>query len=109
MKGITFKAGREKYTLRFSFNALCLLEDETGKGMSELFEGDMKLGTVRTTVWAGLQDEHPDLEPKDVGDLIDKVGIDVVKDKLAEALQAAFPDAEGAEGNVPASELKSVS
>lgn len=91
-RSVKFEAGGEKYTLCFSFNALCLLEEDTGKGIADLFVDNMSMSSIRAMIWAGLQDEHEGLTKKQAGDVIDAAGIDAMKDHMANALKAAFPD-----------------
>lgn len=98
---VAFEVEGERYVLVFDFNCICSVEDifdmsisEVGKKMSR----GMRATDLRTLVTAGLKQHHPTLTETEVGGLIGKLGADVAGEKLALAMQAAFPDAEAAEG-----------
>lgn len=110
--GVKFEALGQSWTLRFGINAWCDLEDRTGLGVTELleqFQSKPSFNLIRNCLWAGLQEASPDITLKDVGQLVDNLGIPKASALLAPALQAAFPEekkqaakAEGkAEGNPP--------
>lgn len=93
---VTLQVGSVAYVMRLSVNALCYLEEATGKPvnqvMSELQNGsDIKLGTLRQIVHASLVEQHKDVDLEKAGDIMEEAGIKVVVDKLTEALLAAFP------------------
>lgn len=61
MKGITFEAGDKTHVLRFDINALCVLEDETGKGVDQIGGllapqggASPRVKDLRLLFWAGL-------------------------------------------------------
>lgn len=98
---VSFLAGNKRYTLVFDFNAICNVEDTFDAPISEVGEkltGGMRAKDLRALITAGLQAHHPGIEELDVGDLIGKIGPQVAAEKLGEAMQAAFPKAEVAEG-----------
>jgi hypothetical protein len=71
------EAGLGDHTLVFTFNALCLLEQETGlktQQLLQLMHEGLGLAELRAFVWAGLQEKHP-MKLADVGDLIPQVGV----------------------------------
>lgn len=81
------------YTLVYSFNAMCLLEDETGLKTGEIIQqmqDGVGLKQLRTFIWAGLQEKHPDFSQEDAGDVIDEVGIEPAMASLQQAIEAAF-------------------
>ena len=57
------------YPLRFTVNALCRLEEETGLRLSSL-DGD-SLSCLRGLLWCGLMERLPSLTLTEAGDLID--------------------------------------
>lgn len=79
--------------LKFTFNALCELEDLLGKGLPEL-EGNIRFKDLRALVWAGLLhefEEDAEWTPEKSGELIDKAdGIKDVSDAVSEAIQIAM-------------------
>jgi hypothetical protein len=74
MKGeVSFEASGETYTLQFSIDALCVLEEKldmsVGKMAAKLAD-DPRLSFLRTVFWGGLQANHPKVTVKEAGDLI---------------------------------------
>jgi hypothetical protein len=107
---IELKAGEAVHILRFTVNAFCDLETELGRPMSEILAGFMtpesrakvSLSLVRALVWAGLKDAQPSVTIAAAGEIMDAAGPPTAVAKVAEALQAAFPDESG-RGDAPAS------
>ncbi len=60
--------GRE-YPLRFSVNALCCLEEKTGRGLSSL-QSD-RLSCIRALLWCGLMESEKGLTLEGAGELLD--------------------------------------
>lgn len=88
------KAG--DYRLALDFNALCDLEDS----FPGLMQGEVKvdkLKDIRRFFHAGLASHHPELTERDVGSIIHAMGLEAASEKLAEAMQAAFPEAKKTE------------
>lgn len=92
-----------KFALRFSFNAICDIEEKTGKSITEILdfgEGETPpMSLVRTLVWAGLRSNHEEMTELGAGDVIDAVGIEGTMKALEAALAAAFP--QDKPGNAP--------
>ncbi len=95
---VTFDGGGKPRSLRFTTNALCLLEDrinlttlEVGRELA--FGKQMPLAvskkTLRAIYWAGCGD----LTLDEAGDLIDSIGQARAVELAIEAYDAAFPDA----------------
>lgn len=85
---VEFEVGGKKYSLRFSTNVMCQLEELTGKGFitltNELMDpGKMTMKNIRLVLWAALR--QPDLTVEQVGDLMDEVG-----EELPALLQKAY-------------------
>lgn len=103
------------YTLEFTPNGFCELEDATGKGTME-FLRDLQLAAeaetihfrdVRLLFWAGLQEHHPDMDIKAAGGLMRKMGgLQGAMSELQEAIALAMPDGEGAEDEATANPPK---
>lgn len=99
------------YTLRFSIDAICGLEEEIGKSfariMVELSNPELvTLTLVRKVFRAALSEHHPDLTLRQAGEIIEAAGgvLEVVT-KINKAVGAAFGTAnsgnpaESASGN----------
>lgn len=84
------------YTLAFTANAMCELEEKTGQSVPLFLAGleDPKnppgFKEIRLLLWAGLLDQHG-LDLKAAGDLIDAIGLDAMGEKMAEAMARSLP------------------
>jgi hypothetical protein len=107
--GVQFDANGARYTLIYSTNALCILEDTMQLSVNSVLAlmsdpGKARVNDVRTLFWAGLQDHHPDLDQKSVGRIMDAVGgLMGTLDLMLKAVTMAFPQAAkgGADGARP--------
>ena len=95
--------GRE-YTLSFSINALCELEDALGESVNAIAAqmGDgskVRLKTIRTLVWAALRDHHPETSVEDAGEIIGAAGVPATMEAIGEAFAKAFPDVQEGKAN----------
>lgn len=88
---VTFKAADTEYTLAFSTNAICELEELLDNGINAIVANMERLMTVRAMLWAGLRTKHPDITLDKAGKLIDICGMLVATDAINKALQVAFP------------------
>ena len=98
---VALQAGDKAYTLSFSINALCELEEEMGQPVAKIAAGlgkpeEMRIATVRSLVWAALRDHHPDVDLKSAGELISEAGISNIMPAIGQAFQLAFPAPSGA-------------
>lgn len=83
--------GRE-YPLRFTVNALCCLEEKTGKSLDQLQSA--QVSCLRGLLWCALLETEQRLTLEDTGALIDahlRSGGDLAS--LARALSGALEDA----------------
>jgi hypothetical protein len=90
------------WTLKLGVNAMCEIEDATGKSITEIGSllSNPKTATIRmlrTVMWGALQDRHEGTGIKEAGDLIDEIGMDQAGVKIGEAFSAATPGAKGGE------------
>ena len=97
MQRITL-CGRE-YSLRFSVNSLCCLEEKMDKGLAALLKTD--LSSLRALLWCGLLEQEQHLTLEDAGLLLEahlKSGGSLmdVSLRIAQALEDAgfFPHPE---------------
>ena len=58
----------KKYTMRYTVNSLCALEDRAGMPLDRLM--DRQFSATRLLLWAGLAELQPELTVRDVGALI---------------------------------------
>lgn len=74
-----------EYTLRYTTNAVCQIEEVTDKG---LYEAAMstRIGDIRATLWGGLLYENPRIMLEDVGSLMDGVSLVYIREKVTEAI-----------------------
>ncbi len=95
---VELAVGEARYTLRFSIDALCRAEEATGFPLALLAiklsnPSTASLSLVRQMLYAGLSEAHPDMDLKQVGDLIVPAGgIAVALQKIDEAFALAFPE-----------------
>ena len=83
--------GRE-YSLRFSVNALCCLEEKTGVSLAAL--ESRQVSCLRGLLWCGLMESCPGMTLSQAGDLLDAhlaAGGDL--GQVAAQLSAALEDA----------------
>lgn len=95
---VALKVGDLEYKLSFSVNAICELENAMDKPMSEIVASmneAMRMSTLRTVVWAGLQDHHEGTTLKEAGKIASDAGIAAISDAIGEAFALAFPEADG--------------
>lgn len=98
---VAFDADGKRYVLRYSIDAICQLEAETGKGIVALISDlespeRMSVTLARQVLWAGLTEHHPNITVKDAGELIAAAGGLVrIVSLFGEAFAAAFPQPEG--------------
>ena len=77
---VGFDADGERFTLSFSIDALCELEDAAGCSIAKigtiLADPDQpQLRIVKSAFWAALTDHHPDMTQKDASKLMASLGI----------------------------------
>lgn len=101
MRGaVTFDAGGKTYRLRLTTNALCSLEEQTGKSVEGLLDDlsipGKKVSAFRLLFRAALGDVTLD----QAGDLIDELGAAEADRLLTDTLRLTFPPPDAsAEGN----------
>ena len=89
---ITLQDGKERH-LRFTLNALALLEEKYGsveKAFEEVQKSNSVIG-LRYLLWAGLSWEDAELTEHDVGNLIDIGYMSDMMEKLGIALDDSLP------------------
>lgn len=99
---VDFSVNGKTYTLRYTTNALCELEDALDCGLPEIVERvrdpkSVRLSTVRALVWAGLREHHPTITLHEAGTLVGEYGMMETLHKVGDAFQRAFTGREGNE------------
>lgn len=97
---VALQAGDTAYTVSFSINALCELEDAFGvpvQRIGELFSKDTSIKDVRKLVRCALSDHHPEMTDKSAGEVITRAGIPDCMDAVQKAFKLAFPEVKDAE------------
>lgn len=100
---VTLTVGDQEYTLSFSINAICELEDVLDAPVAKIADGlndasTVRMSMVRTVIWAALRDHHEDVSIKEAGLIATAAGIPAVMDAIGKAFSLAFPDASEAKG-----------
>lgn len=91
----------EAYTLQFTIDAVCTLEELLDKSSMEIFTllARGRIGVLRAAMWAGLQAHHPKVTLREAGELIPHIkGDQKALQLVTRAMNLAFGEAdEGAE------------
>lgn len=101
LKGeVRLLAGGQSFVLVFGANAMVTLETALDLSLNQivaLFQSDIRITTLRTMLWAALQDRHPEVSELEAGRIMDQAGLEQVGEKIGEAFTLALPkeDAKG--------------
>lgn len=103
---VALQAGDRAYTLSFSVNALCELEDALEQPVAQIANAlndpdTVRLTTVRALVWAALRDHHEDVTLKGAGEIITDAGMPACMEAIGKAFKLAFPEQEAKEDARP--------
>ena len=102
---VRFEADGAAWTLVFSVNALCAIEGALDVPITEVGAmmgggagedgkpAGMRISLLRTMVWAGLLDHHPEITERRAGELIHDLGMAEAGQLVGKAFVAAFPEA----------------
>lgn len=103
---VSFEALGQTWTMKLGTNAMCELEDLTGKGIieiGEMFEDErtFTLNMLRQMFFCSLLDHHENVSLRKAGSLVDELGMGEAIEKLRGAFLAALPEQKGktAKGN----------
>jgi hypothetical protein len=93
--GTRFEIGGRERTLRYDLNALALIEEQTGRPVTQLSDLDVDMRTVRALLWAGFVHEAPELTLQEVGSWFGPGGMSLLDamQHVTTALGEAFGDA----------------
>lgn len=91
------EVGNVVYTLVFSVNTICLIEEKLGRGFVRIGldlqdQDKISYTVVRAMLWGALREKHKEISLEQAGDMIvDGGGFGPVLEKILEAFSAAFP------------------
>jgi hypothetical protein len=109
MRYVEFEAGDKSYRLRYDFNAIADLEQQSGSGVISLFSEE-KVGfhTIRMLLWAGLKWDTKGLTTEKTGDIINDFvaegnSLEELSNYITDALQESglFGDVKGGKDKTP--------
>lgn len=99
---IAFEAGGKSYTLRFSTNAICELENALDRSIISISQDlvnaeknpeSLRFSTLRAILWAGLREHHPGMTLVEAGDVMTEIGgLSKAVELIAEGFTLAFPE-----------------
>lgn len=88
---VALPAGDATYTLVYTTNAVCALEEDLGQSLAEIVNGMGRLKVMRAVLWAGLLERHQLGKPEDAGPIMDAAGVPAVVEAVNRAISSAFP------------------
>ncbi len=98
---VSLVAEGKTYTLKYSVDAICRLEETTGKNLTALMvemadASRMSLSMTRHMVHAALFEHHPEVSLKEAGEIMAGSGgmLNAIT-KVVGAIKLAFPEASG--------------
>jgi hypothetical protein len=92
---ITFEAQGKTWTLVYTVNAICDLEEQTGQSIAELgamLSGAKPMTGMRALFWGGLRKHHPEVTLEGAGDLVQDIGSKEAVRLFSEALNTEADD-----------------
>lgn len=96
LKGeVAFEVSGATYTLVYSINSLCTLEDRldlTVQQIGERMSTAMRLSFLRQVFHGGLTSHHPQVTEEQAGELIQDLGVPRAGELIADAFFKAFAD-----------------
>ena len=101
MRTYTFEVNDKQYTIKFDYNAICDIEELSGKGIMQLLENP-SLNTIRFVLWGGLKWKNQGLTKQQVGfiinDLTSENKYKEVAENLFKCLEYALKQMNGESG-----------
>jgi hypothetical protein len=91
----TFEANGKEYRVRFNWNVAAEYELPAGRplsvGVQEILDGKVSARSLRAMLWAGLQENHPEVSLKHAGEMLGAIGVKKGLDVMLEAVQYFYP------------------
>jgi len=99
---VDIEIGGETWTLRLTLNAMCEIEEQTGKGLPEIVNilQHGKAGGfsgMRAIVCAAARSNLPDLTPEMIGEMIDISDMQKIGHAINQLVSRSAPDGTGDE------------
>jgi hypothetical protein len=96
-----FDALDRRWVMVFSINAICALEDEFDKPITDIGEllsdkSKVRMSHLRSVFRAGLIEHQPDVTLGQAGAIMTDLGTEKAGEMIERTFAAAFPDAKGA-------------
>lgn len=107
---VDLKAGDKIYTLSFSINAMCELEDHFGEPITKIAAklqnpSEVSMTNIRALLWAALLDGKPEIKGTPnggldfAGMLLNEAGVAEAMDAIGRAFANAFPSEASGKAN----------
>ena len=92
---VDLKIGEETYSLRFSINVCCELEERLGDTISGIAntmadEKKLSISLVRTLFWHAIKENH-DVSKSEAGEIMSDGDFVEIMGAVGKAFEAAFP------------------
>lgn len=99
--GVPIKLDKERHFV-FDLNAMCELEEkfESIDAAFEKLSKNIKMKDLRYTLWLALKYEDEEITEKEAGRLMTITEIDIISNKLGEALLGSLPESSQDEKNI---------
>lgn len=105
---VSFDLSGKTYTLRFSHLALAKLEADQDKSLFQIMtelssSSSIRINTVISLLWAGLQKHHPEMTREGAAELLDEIdgGAPAMMVHINDAFAKAFASTLGTKGTNP--------
>lgn len=100
---VAFKAGEESYTLSYSANAYCELEDALGMDVNGIIQmvgasATVKLSTLRIIFWKGLEDHHEGISFDEAKRILKKLNAADMGTLMGKAIVLSMPKVDESSG-----------
>jgi hypothetical protein len=92
---VEFTLDKKVYTLCFTTNSLCELEDKLGVSILQRNEVKANLKHTRSFFWAALIEHQQGVTEEEAGKLMDRLGLKEAVELANKAFVLTFPVAEG--------------
>lgn len=91
---VELKADDTSYTLAFTINSVCELEDKLDRPLTDIVADMGRISVVRAVLWAGLLHHHK-MTVEEAGDVMHQAGAAATAQAINASLSQAFPQPSG--------------
>ncbi|WP_136441634.1 GTA-gp10 family protein [Pacificoceanicola onchidii] len=114
---IDFDVDGETYSLQYTANGMCELEDAVGctamaflNKLESAGEANLSFKDIRLLFWAGLQEHHPNMSVREAGALMTKAGgIAAAMEMTGKAVADSMPKPDASAGKPKGKKKKGTS